>query len=100
MGCIGFELAKKWLGAMGDEVIAFDPYSKDSEECPTGRFRRVEELEGLLENADGMSLHIPLTPSTTNLISHRRFELMKEGATRGGTVPDGSDHIFPIIVVS
>jgi lactate dehydrogenase-like 2-hydroxyacid dehydrogenase len=48
-GCIGFELAKDWLGALGGEVIAFNPYSKDDEEFPTGRFRRVEELEGLLK---------------------------------------------------
>lgn len=96
MGNIGLELAKKWHGAMGGKVVAFDPYSKDaawSQELPTGSFQRVEELEELLNVADVVSLHVPLTPSTTYLISHRQFGQMKEGAmlincARGGIVDE------------
>lgn len=98
MGNIGLELAKKWYGAMGGKVVAFDPYAKDgawSQELPTQSFQRVEKLEELLEVADVVSLHVPLTPSTTNLISRRQFELMKEGAilincARGGIVDEAA----------
>ncbi|KAL7929660.1 D-isomer specific 2-hydroxyacid dehydrogenase [Trichoderma chlorosporum] len=37
-------------------------------------------LEELLSQADVVSIHCPLTPATTNLISHAEFKMMKNGA--------------------
>ena len=37
-------------------------------------------LVDLLGHADFITLHTPLTPSTTNLLSHDEFKLLKPGA--------------------
>jgi glyoxylate reductase len=52
-------------------------------------------LEALLARADFVTLHVPLTPSTVNLISRERLALMKPGAilvntARGGLVDDAA----------
>ena len=97
MGNIGLEVAKKWRAAMGGPVVAFDPYSKEgawSNEFVTG-FRRVGKLEAVLEAAEVLTLHVPLTKGTANMLSSREFELMPEGAillncARGGVIDEAA----------
>jgi D-3-phosphoglycerate dehydrogenase len=97
MGNIGLEVAKKWRAAMGGPVVAYDPYSKEgawSNEFTTG-FCRVDRLEAVLEAAEVLTLHVPLTKGTLNLLSSREFELMPEGAillncARGGIVDEAA----------
>ena len=53
------------------------------------------ELDGLLARADIISLHLPLTPQTTNLIDEREISLMKPtalliNASRGGIVNEAA----------
>lgn len=99
MGNIGISLAKKWIGAMEGEVLAFDPYYKGKpwhEVLPAGsKVRRVESLEELLQGADVVSLHVPLTNSTRKMISKDQFDMMKEGSillncARGGIVDESA----------
>jgi D-3-phosphoglycerate dehydrogenase len=97
MGNIGLEVAKKWRAAMDGHVVAYDPYSKEgawSNEFATG-FRRVDRLDAVLEAAEVLTLHVPLTKGTLNLLSSREFELMPEGAillncARGGVVDEAA----------
>ena len=38
------------------------------------------ELDGLLEEADVVTIHVPLTPETKGLINARRLALLRDGA--------------------
>lgn len=98
MGNIGLEVARKWQGAMSGLVVAYDPYAKDDawlDKLPSKQFRRASSLEELLQDADVVTLHVPLTASTSNLISTREFTLMKQGVilvncARGGIVDESA----------
>jgi D-3-phosphoglycerate dehydrogenase len=85
-GRIGWLVAKKAL-ALEMEVIAYDPYVAD----PRGLEMEFVPLEELLQRADYISLHLPLTDETRNLIDTPQFEMMKDGVciincARGGTI--------------
>jgi D-3-phosphoglycerate dehydrogenase len=85
-GRIGWLVAKKAL-ALGIEVIAYDPYIAD----PKDLEMEFVPLEELLKRADYISLHLPLTDETRNLIDAPQFEMMKDGVcivncARGGTI--------------
>ena len=85
-GRIGWLVAKKAL-ALGMKIIAYDPYVSD----PRGLEMEFVSLEELLKRADYISLHLPLTEETRNLIDKPQFELMKDGVyiincARGGTI--------------
>lgn len=72
-GRIGRELASM-ASALGVQVLAYDPYSPVDEEYS------VSSLEELLSLSDYLSLHLPLTAETENLIDENSLKLMKDGA--------------------
>jgi len=85
-GRIGWLVAKKAL-ALGMNIIAYDPYVSD----PRGLEMDFVSLEELLQRADYISLHLPLTDETRNLIDGPQFEMMKDGVriincARGGII--------------
>ncbi len=87
MGRIGKEVAKREL-AMGMKVIFYDVA-----EVETGMTTRQVSLEELLKNSDFISIHLPLTESTRNLISTGEFSAMKQNVVvvnvaRGGVVDE------------
>ncbi|KAK0506362.1 hypothetical protein EDD18DRAFT_1123052 [Armillaria luteobubalina] len=47
---------------------------------PLGSARQVESLDALLAEADFISLHVPESPETINMISQHQFATMKKGA--------------------
>ncbi len=59
---------------------------------PHGNARQVKNLEDLLDEADFVTLHVPATPETKNMISTKQLEQMKTGAyllnASRGTVVD------------
>jgi (S)-sulfolactate dehydrogenase len=89
-GVIARETAAR-ARALGMRVVAHDPHLAADDPAWSG----VERLErgALLERADVLSLHVPLTPETRGLIDVEALALMKPGAAlintaRGGVVDE------------
>lgn len=87
MGRIGIEVARRQL-AMGMTVLYYDMLDVE-----TDLDARQVTLDELLKLADFISVHLPLTESTRNLISRDAFAKMKEGVVfvnvaRGGVVDE------------
>lgn len=89
-GNIGSIVAKKAIG-FGLKVQAYDPYLTEERANSLG-IKKVE-LEELLSNSDIVSLHVPRTPETENIIDASAINKMKKGAllincARGGLVDE------------
>ncbi|HUF50343.1 MAG TPA: phosphoglycerate dehydrogenase [Longimicrobiales bacterium] len=89
-GRIGGEVARR-ARAFGMTVCAYDPY------LPTDRARALDiellALDDVIERADVLSLHVPLTETTRGLIGAERLARMKRGAiivnaARGGVIDE------------
>ena len=76
-GRIGQALAHRARG-FDMEVLYHDQYRNESAEQETGT--QYLELEELLETADFISVHTPLTPETRHLIGPGELDLMKPTA--------------------
>jgi len=74
-GNIGTQLAVL-AEAMGMRVIFFDRTDK----LRHGNAEPAESLDALLEASDVVSLHLPETPETRNMIGAREIARMKKGA--------------------
>jgi phosphoglycerate dehydrogenase-like enzyme len=74
LGAVGREVAARLLPFKA-RVLAYDPYVK---EPPAGV--TMVPLDTLLRESDIVSLHAPVTPETTNLVSRERLQLLKPGA--------------------
>lgn len=92
-GAIAFSFAKKWVTAMDGQVIGFDPnYNKDLwSTLPAHKVYHANTVDEVLRAADVVSVHVPLTKATTNMISTPQFEIMKQdailiNAARGGII--------------
>ncbi|HSG82466.1 MAG TPA: hydroxyacid dehydrogenase [Gemmatimonadota bacterium] len=89
-GRIGAEVAKR-ARAFGMRVIAYDPYLSDERAEQLGV--ELVTLSRLLEEADVVSVHTPLTEETRGMIGARQLALMKPdaylvNAARGGVVDE------------
>ena len=88
-GRIGQTLIKRCLG-FEMNVYVFDPYvSREKIESMGGK--KVESLEEAVKSMDVISLHMPLTEKTNNLINYDLLKMMKKNciiinAARGGIV--------------
>src|SRR4249919_612816 len=77
LGRIGGTVARKAQG-IGMEVAAHDPFLPAA---AAGKGSvRLKSLDELLAWADIVTLHIPRTKETTNLLSEQRMRAMKKGA--------------------
>jgi D-3-phosphoglycerate dehydrogenase len=91
-GHIARTVAKQMKGLKIGRIVAYDPYAPDSLFEEAG-VERVEHLDDLLQAADIISLHAPLTPQTYHMISEREFKLMKKNVClvntgRGGLIDE------------
>ncbi|HLM64605.1 MAG TPA: NAD(P)-dependent oxidoreductase [Acidimicrobiales bacterium] len=69
LGAVG--RATRWrLEGLGMRVVASDPFAPEA----------THHLDGLLAEADVVSMHAAVTPDTVGLMSGDRFAAMKEGA--------------------
>jgi D-3-phosphoglycerate dehydrogenase len=85
LGRIGGHLAKCCRLAFAMRVLAYDPYVKESDEV------ELCSLEEVLREADFLSVHVPLTPETKDIVAARELAMMKPTAflintSRGGVV--------------
>ena len=91
LGSAGLRLARMTGQGLGMRVLGFDPYK---EPWPEG-IERCREVEPLLAEADFVSIHVPLTKETTNLIGKETLAKMKPTAVlvntaRGGIVDEAA----------
>ncbi|MCD6219629.1 phosphoglycerate dehydrogenase [Candidatus Calescamantes bacterium] len=77
LGRIG-KIVARYLRALGTKILAYDVV-KDNDFALQMDIHYVE-LEELLRESDIVTLHIPLTPQTQNLLDSRRLKLMKKGS--------------------
>jgi D-3-phosphoglycerate dehydrogenase len=110
-GLMGTELTGKTLGIVGlgrigrvvaeraqglrMEVVAHDPYLTGAGASSPVEGVELLGLDELLARADFVTLHVPLTDGTRNLLSRERLALMKPGArlinaARGGLVDEAA----------
>ncbi len=77
IGCgrIGRIVAAKAYAGFGMRVIGYDPYLK-AEQVPP-EIELVQEIDEVLERADFISLHLPLTESTRRCIGAEQLKKMK-----------------------
>ena len=89
-GRIGTEVARR-AHAFGMRILAYDPYLS-AERAADERLERVE-LDELLERADFVTVHVPLTEQTRGMIGVAEIARMKPtailiNAARGGIVEE------------
>jgi D-3-phosphoglycerate dehydrogenase len=91
LGAIGVMVANDAV-ELGMKVTGYDPFiSVDAAWGLSRTVKRSRGLEGLLEEADYVSLHVPLSDQTKGMINAERLAIMKKGArllnfARGGLV--------------
>ena len=88
-GRIGKALIKRCLG-FEMNVFVYDPFVS-SDEIENIGGKKVENLEDSIKKMDAVSLHVPLTKKTKNLINYELLKTMKKNciiinAARGGIV--------------
>lgn len=92
LGVVGYGHIGTQVGILaeffGMRVLFYDVAAK----LPLGNARVVGSLDALLQESDFVTLHVPETPQTKNLIGLRELALMKKGAclinASRGTVVD------------
>lgn len=87
-GRIGQMIAKKAVNGLDMKAIGFDPYADKS--SITG-IEMLDTMEEVLRKSDFVSLHLPATNETINLIGVKELGMMKPSAylinaARGGVV--------------
>lgn len=90
LGRIGGGIAAR-ARAFGMELIAHDPFIPESRAEALGA--QLAPLDELLERADVVTLHVPLTAQTRGMIGARELECMKSSAVlincaRGGVIEE------------
>ena len=99
LGLIGFgsigRLTARLAQGLGVTVIAHDPMLSADSPVWSETGVRCTSFEELITTADVISLHVPLTPDTANLLSAERIGQMKPGAivintSRGGIADEAA----------
>lgn len=90
LGRIGSAVAKRAMG-MEMKVIAYDPYITEEKAEILGV--KLLPLDEVLQQADFITVHLPLTKESRYIIGERAFSLMKDGVriincARGGVVDE------------
>jgi D-3-phosphoglycerate dehydrogenase / 2-oxoglutarate reductase len=92
LGKIGSHVTKV-ARALGMHVIAYDPFISLERAGQWGA--QLVDLDTLFRTADFITLHLPKTPETTNLINEKTLSLMKPttriiNCSRGGIIDEAA----------
>jgi D-3-phosphoglycerate dehydrogenase len=84
VGNIGKEVAKR-AAVLGMAVLAYDPYVSKAD------YAKLVDLDELLSQSDYISLHLPKTAESQNMLDESKFAKMKDGVriincARGGII--------------
>lgn len=90
MGNIGQTVAKIFRGGFEANLVAYDPFAPGDAWSELSH-TRASSLEEVLRVADVVTIHVPLTKDTRDLIAYKEMTLMKRdailiNASRGGIV--------------
>ncbi|MFC4406773.1 phosphoglycerate dehydrogenase [Haloarchaeobius iranensis] len=89
LGRVGQEVAKK-CGSLGMDIVAFDPYISEERADQLGA--ELVDLDGCLERADFLTVHVPLTDETEGMIGEAELAQLEGGyvvnCARGGVVDE------------
>src|ERR1700675_4459073 len=92
LGKVGSRVAPR-LRAFDMDVLVYDPYIPESRARDLGV--RLTDLQTLLTQSDIVTVHVPLSDETENMLAAREIALMKPGVrlvncARGGIVDEGA----------
>lgn len=99
LGLVGFggigRLTARLANALGMHAVGFDPESPASSPVWAANHTRAHTLDEVVARADVLSLHVPLTRDTRNLVDATRIGRMKRDAilvntSRGGVVDEAA----------
>ena len=76
-GRIGSELGRLCHQTFGMKVLAFDPFLPEEVKKSYGDWVRFADIQGLCSNADVISIHVPLTDQTRDMLGERELSWMK-----------------------
>jgi D-3-phosphoglycerate dehydrogenase len=94
MGDIGARVARR-AAAFGLHVIAHDPFVHEATFAVQELGVELVSLDELLERADAVSLHVPLTDATRGMLGEAALRRMRPGAllvntARGGLIDEAA----------
>lgn len=90
LGKIGMCVGQKLQEAFDMKVVVYDPFATE-ERCNSIGFKKIENINELCSKVDIISISVPLTKETKNMITSDQFSLMKKNTvlintSRGGIV--------------
>lgn len=79
LGSVGTKVANTAI-ALGMNVIGYDPAITVTRAWElSSNVKKEQTIDGLLQKSDFVSIHVPLTPETRDMIGHSRLSLAKNG---------------------
>lgn len=100
LGLVGFGRIGSTLGRICHQsfrmkILAYDPLLTEDAMAPYREWVEFVDLEALLARSDVVSIHVPLTPTTRNLVGKREISWMKPDAliintSRGGIIDESA----------
>lgn len=91
LGRVGLAVARRAIG-LEMKVIGYDPFLSPAKALEMG-IETVANLEDIYPRVDIITIHVPLTEETRNLVSTKQISAMKKGSfllncARGGIVDE------------
>ena len=89
LGAIGSQLAESAI-QLGMNVVGFDPeITVDAAWRLPSQVKKAASIDDLVKRCDFISLHVPLLPTTKDMINAERIKLMKKGCVLLNFARDG-----------